>query len=166
MLYFRIKKLRYYILFFAVLLLYSFQPKTTTIIGRIVAVKDGDTYELLTPQRTLIKVRLAHIDCPEKNQPYGKSAKHFAASICFGKTVTLISNNKQDRYQRYIGEIIVQQQSLNQLLVAKGYAWHFKKYSNDTLYHHLEEAARKKRIGLWADAHPIAPWLWRKGIRN
>lgn len=157
--------MRYYIIFLLFAALCSFQPKATTITGRIVAVKDGDTYELLTTNRTLIKVRLAHIDCPEKNQPYGKSTKHFAASICFGKTVTLISNNKQDRYQRYIGEIIVQQQSLNQLLVAKGYAWHFKKYSNDTLYHQLEEAARKKRIGLWADAHPIAPWLWRKGAR-
>ena len=26
----------------------------------------------------------------------------------------------------------------------------------------LEDDARKQRRGLWADAHPVAPWDWRK----
>jgi endonuclease YncB( thermonuclease family) len=25
----------------------------------------------------------------------------------------------------------------------------------------LQEAARSDRLGLWADAEPIAPWNWR-----
>jgi len=29
-----------------------------------------------------------------------------------------------------------------------------------------EVEARKKRIGLWADKSPVAPWEWRKGNRN
>ncbi|MDA7665684.1 hypothetical protein OAH46_02970 [Verrucomicrobia bacterium] len=29
-----------------------------------------------------------------------------------------------------------------------------------------EVEARKKRIGLWGDKSPVAPWEWRKGNRN
>jgi len=26
----------------------------------------------------------------------------------------------------------------------------------------MEVAARRERLGLWADAHPVPPWEWRK----
>ena len=29
-----------------------------------------------------------------------------------------------------------------------------------------EVEARKKRIGLWSEKSPLAPWEWRKGNRN
>ena len=29
-----------------------------------------------------------------------------------------------------------------------------------------EVEARKKRIGLWSEKSPVAPWEWRKGNRN
>lgn len=41
-------------------------------------------------------------------------------------------------------------------------AWHFKKYSTDVTYARLEVQARRKKTGLWQDAHAIAPWDWRK----
>jgi len=48
------------------------------IIGHVVAVTDGDTLKLLTPEKQLIKIRLAEIDAPEKKQPYGMKAKKSA----------------------------------------------------------------------------------------
>ena len=63
--------------------------KKDIIVGKVVAITDGDTFKLLTKDSTLIKVRLANIDCPEKKQPFSKKAKQFASSAIFSKTVIL-----------------------------------------------------------------------------
>ncbi|WP_424057806.1 thermonuclease family protein [Pedobacter sp.] len=49
----------------------------------------------------------------------------------------------------------------NQEMVTLGMAWHFKRYSSDSLYAKLENIARKKKVGLWQDSTAIAPWDWR-----
>jgi micrococcal nuclease len=129
---------------------------------RVIGLKDGDTFELLIDNSTQV-VRLAHIDCPEKKQPFGQKAKQFVSDMCFGKYVTLIHNNKFDRNKRLIAEVILQDgTNLNKELVKNGLAWHFKKYSKDNSYADLENEARASKVGLWADNNPIAPWTWRK----
>ncbi len=129
---------------------------------KVIGIKDGDTFVLLMNGKEQV-VRLAHIDCPEKKQPFGNKAKQFASDACFGKRVTLVHNNKYDRNKRLIAEIILEDgRNFNKELVKNGLAWHFKRYSHSESYAILEAAARKKRIGLWADKDPIAPWNWRR----
>lgn len=130
--------------------------------GKIVAVKDGDTYQVLTEDNVLITIRLAHVDCPEKGQSFGKNAKQFGSDFCFGKQVKIVSDGKFDRYHRLIAEIYVQKNCLNKELVKNGFAWHFKKYSKSIEYNDMEIEARSKKIGLWSDDEAMAPWVWRK----
>jgi len=128
---------------------------------KVVGVKDGDTIELLIHNYTLI-VRLAHIDCPEKKQPFGQKAKQFVSDFCFNKNVSLIHNNKFDRNHRLIAEVILEDgKNLNKLLVENGLAWHYKKYSKVEEYTNLEIRAKQINKGLWGDLNPIAPWDWR-----
>lgn len=129
--------------------------------GKIVAVKDGDTYQVLTQDSQLITIRLAHVDCPEKGQGFGKNAKKFGSKFCFGKMATIVSEGKYDRYHRLIAEIYLDKSCLNKELVKNGFAWHFKKYSTSDEYANLEIEARKQKIGLWADIDAMAPWDWR-----
>jgi micrococcal nuclease len=132
-----------------------------TFEGKVIAIKDGDTYVVLYNNFEYI-IRLAHIDCPEKRQPFGSRAKQFASDICFGKTVIVQTEGKTDRYRRIIGEIILQDgTNVNKELVRNGFAWHFKKYSEYVEYAELETMARQKQVGLWADKYPTAPWEWR-----
>ncbi len=129
---------------------------------KVVKIKDGDTFVLLVEGKELV-VRLAHIDCPEKKQPFGTKAKQFASDLCFGKYVTISHEDKYDRNKRLIAEIILEDgRYVNKELVKIGLAWHFKQYSNDNDYAVLEITAREKQIGLWAEANPVEPWLWRK----
>lgn len=133
-----------------------------SFIGKVTAIKDGDTYKVLYEGKE-VSIRLAHIDCPEKKQPFGKRAKQFSSDICFGKVVTIKTKGKTDRNSRIIGEIILKDgTNVNKALVRNGLAWHFKKYSADKEYAQLELLARKKQVGLWQDKKPIAPWEWRK----
>lgn len=133
--------------------------------GKCVGVADGDSFTLLDDDKKTFKIRLAHIDCPEKGQPFGKNAKQFTAQFCFGQRVVVAYDPAKptDRYGRVIGVVFnSQQQELNYALVEAGLAWHFKKYSNDEQYGQAEKIARRLQKGLWADPWPIEPWNWRK----
>lgn len=132
----------------------------STFEAKVVGIKDGDTFEVLYHDKSII-IRLEHIDCPEKKQPFGKNAKQFASDLCYGKIVTIKTNGKFDRYKRLIAEIYINEMCINKELVRNGFAWHFRKYSTDSDYHDLEQAARLNLVGLWIDNDPIAPWDWR-----
>jgi len=134
-----------------------------TFSAKVIRIMDGDTMEILY-KNVPTKIRLAHIDCPEKRgkQPYGNNAKVALSNLCFGKMVT-VKGEKYDRYKRLIAVVINDKnQNVNQEMVKLGMAWHFTKYSVDQIYAKLEKQARKNRVGLWQDKNPIAPWLWRE----
>lgn len=151
---------------FGVLVVTTFWCHSQTLTGKVVGIMDGDTFKMLTADSTLVKVRLANIDCPEKKQPYSARAKAFTSTAVFGKTVT-INIVKKDRYKRYISNVIYNDSlSLCHELVRHGLAWHFVKYSKDKRLQQLEEKARAKRVGLWQDANPIAPWEWRSAKKK
>lgn len=129
---------------------------------KVIGIKDGDTVSLLIDGKEQT-VRLAHIDCPEKKQPYGTRAKQMVSDLCFGKYVKVIGDGKLDRNKRLIAEIVLPNGiNINKTLVKNGLAWHFKKYSKDAKYAHLEIEARTKKAGLWKEKDPVAPWDWRK----
>ncbi len=147
---------------FGMISLTSFSPKTADdFSGKVVGIKDGDTYVILSNTIQCV-IRLAHIDCPEKSQPFGSAAKKFASDRCFGKEVLVIGDGTRDRNKRIIAEIFIKDTCINKEIVKAGYAWHFKKYSKSDEYNLLELNARSSKIGLWSDDNPIAPWDWRK----
>lgn len=131
--------------------------------GKIIRIVDGDTAELLYGELP-VKLRLEHIDAPEKRgkQPYGNKAKKQLSNLCFGQDVCIISDGEFDGFGRLIGVIINDRGvNVNKEMVRSGYAWHFKKYSEDMSYDELERRARANRSGLWIDPNPIAPWDFR-----
>ncbi|MBG6129404.1 endonuclease YncB(thermonuclease family) [Aquimarina sp. EL_43] len=129
--------------------------------AKVIGVKDGDTIEVLYNKEPII-IRLAHIDCPEKKQPFGQKAKQFVSDFCFDKEVKIITKGKFDRYRRLIAVVQYKNKILNKQLVANGYALHFKKYSKDTTYNILEKEARFYKKGMWSQKELIEPWLFRK----
>lgn len=142
--------------FFALLTTFS------SFMGKVVAVLDGDTIEVLTDDKQTIRIRLSNIDCPEKSQAFGMKAKQFTASLCFSKTVKVVSFG-QDRYGRTLANIVLTDGSiLNEELLKSGFAWHYKRFSKDESLDLLEANARAKKLGLWAGVNPISPWEFRK----
>lgn len=137
------------------------------INGRIIAITDGDTIRLLTPDHTLYKVRLAGIDAPEKNQAFGQRSKQTLAECAMDKEAR-IDANKTDRYGRTVGKVIVNGIDCNLRQVKLGMAWHYKKYGNEqnvddkSLYGQAEYLAQRDRLGLWFETTPIAPWEFRQ----
>ena len=149
----------------AIVLLFV-SPAFADFSGRVVGVTDGATIKVMHKGKEE-KIRLYGIDCPEKGQPFGRKAKEFTSAMVFGKTVAVYVRGF-DKYGRTIGDVILPgRRVLNQELVAAGLAWWYKKYAprDDTL-RVLEEQARTKKLGLWADPNPVPPWCWRKGQKK
>ena len=122
-----------------------------TLTAQVIAITDGDTIKILTPDKQQIKVRLADIDAPElRGQPYGRKAKQVLSDKIYRKQVTVVQVST-DRY-------------INAEMVADGAAWVYRKYSNDPKLLELERQAREEGRGLWAlqEDQWVAPWEWRK----
>lgn len=127
--------------------------------AEVIGIQDGDTIELKflysgkkAGRRTgkPIRIRLLHVNSPERGQPFYKVAKQFTSDNCFRKTVQIRHAGNFDKYGRLLGEVVLPDgRVLNKELVKKGLAVHFKKYSTSTEYANLEIQARKKRLGIW-----------------
>ena len=112
------------------------------------------------------KIRLAGIDCPERKQAFGKRAKQFTSNLVFRKVVT-VEVETIDQHGRTVGEVILPDgRSLNRELVKAGFAWWYRKYSDDSTLGQLEEEARLNKRGLWSDSKSIAPWEFRSQGRG
>jgi endonuclease YncB( thermonuclease family) len=132
--------------------------------GKVVRIVDGDTIEVLHSLRAE-RIRLHGVDAPEKSQAFGSRARQFTAGLVFGRIV-IVREKGRDRYGRTVAEIALPDgRILNRELVANGFAWHYKRYSSDLDLARLEETARAQKKGLWVDAHPIAPWEFRRRER-
>ena len=135
--------------------------------GRVVAIADGDTLTLLTPEKRQMKVRLAEIDTPERRQPYGTRARQALADMAFRKEARVVVVDT-DRYGRTVGRVWVGETDVNAALVRQGAAWVYRQYAHDPVLPVLEQAARDGRRGLWAlpEAERVPPWEWRRQRRH
>jgi endonuclease YncB( thermonuclease family) len=163
------------------ILLTPFSVWANTLQGKVVKVADGDTVTIVDNQGQKHRIRLAGIDAPEKNQPYGDVSTKGLIELVSGRIVT-IEYEKRDRYKRIIGKVLVDppgdmfcmaldcvkkiDAGLEQ--IKAGLAWHYKYYQMEQseedrrIYSEAELEARAKQIGLWKDEEPMAPWDWRR----
>jgi len=134
--------------------------------GRVVRIVDGDTI-VVEGQGIRQKVRLSAIDTPERDQPWGDSATREMRRLVAGKDVS-VHWYKTDRWDRLIGNVLVDGEDAGLLMIERGMAWHFKRYADEQTpadrdaYSAAERAAQGARRGLWSDPEPTPPWEWRK----
>jgi endonuclease YncB( thermonuclease family) len=153
-------------LLFTLLLLFAAATAGAgTLSGVVIVVIDGDTV-LFKPDhyspasRAFVKVRLADIDAPEKDQPYGDAATRALQALVLKQRVEL-ETLATDVYGRTVGRLMLGSVPVNAELVRQGLAWSSSRdplHAMRTLQHEAQDARR----GLWQDAGPTPPWTWRR----
>ena len=133
--------------------------------GRVVAIVDGDTLDLLTAEQRTVRVRLAEIDAPEHRQAFGTRAREALSDLAFGKAARAELVDR-DRWGRAVGRVYVGDLEVNADLVRQGFAWVFRKYRHRPALLELEADAKANRRGLWADVAPVPPWEWRRARKR
>ena len=144
-------------------------PPPTSIIT---AVHDGDSYYFrgLVPSNKF--ARLNGVDCPEISSPYVRKTQPYGREI--GDSVRMLLKGRQitytvyglDKLKRPLVGVFVNETDVAEILLTKGWAWYYSPNNlpsaTKRLYKSLERAAKKKKLGLWADPAAIKPTAWRK----
>ena len=130
-------------------------PSIVTTIDRVV---DGDT--LIAGG---ISYRIASIDAPEKDQPFGEEATAFLRGLVSDTQVTIIDRGK-DRYGRLIADASINGISIAELMIENGFAWSYMvpTVELENKLSQLQDKARAGGVGLWADPDPIRPSIYRE----
>lgn len=156
-------------------LLWVFSPAHAQGLGDVTAVVvgvvDGDTLDV-TSGTGSYRIRLAAIDAPERSQAFGSRAKQALSEHVHGQRVSLRCRKQERRpegqRQREICTVFRNGLDVNLLLVASGWAWHYKAYAQEqgrdeqAAYDRAEREAREKGRGLWIDQNAVAPWQFRR----
>lgn len=127
--------------------------------GLVTKVIDGDTFEV-NNIGIISKIRINAIDAPEKSQAFGNKSKEFLNSLIYGKEVVVFEKDK-DKYERTIADVKVSGVDVGEKMIKDGYAWHYKKHSDNWNLATFEANAKNLKLGLWADPQASPPWTYR-----
>lgn len=126
-------------------------------------VKDGDTITY-----DGIVGRLAFVDCPEKDQPFGKEATCFLQESLSAKTKVIELG--KGRYGRTLVILFADGKCINYCLVKVGLAEVMQNYPAEFWTESLlriEKVAREKGRGMWSlGENYISPRIWRRMSRE
>lgn len=152
------------------------QAKEPQVIdGTIDHFDDGDTYWLKRKDGSKVKLREWVEDAPEiahnskeVDQPGGQEALKYCTNKWKGKHVTAIVKGKS--YDRLVVQTTAdgETRAIGLDLVSAGLA---QVYPLSTprppqAYKDAEVAAQEKKLGVFKDGAPVAPWDWRKQQRD
>ena len=127
----------------------------------VVGITDGDTFTVINRDKLQLKVRIIGIDAPEKKQAYGNKSRQTLSDLIFQQQIE-IDVQYQEKWGRYAAKVyLADGRDVGLLMLQAGMAWHNVNYDKTPAYAAAEKAARKAKKGLWADAHPVAPWDFR-----
>jgi endonuclease YncB( thermonuclease family) len=167
----RFLKLQTFSVFFLALLVSVSSGAAIAYVSpaRIIAVSDGDTVTAIINGGHQQEIRLEGIDAPEHGQAFASESAGHLSALVSGKSVKLDCTGEES-YNRLVCKVLLptgEDADLDQ--IKAGMAWHYKQYqrlqtaTDRSTYRAAEDEARRARIGLWADAHPIQPQDFRHG---
>jgi micrococcal nuclease len=163
---FRVLALRAVLALPLLLALWAAPAAADTLRGVVIVVIDGDTVlfkpEHYSPKsRAFLKIRLADIDAPERDQPFGEAATRALKALVLNHRVE-VDTVATDAYGRKIARIRRGAVQVNMELVRQGNAWALSRYRHNADLLAAQHAARRARRGLWQDPAPTPPWVWRR----
>ena len=128
--------------------------------GEVVEVEGGDTLTVLMGAKR-VRVLIAEIDAPEARQSFGDRAMQSLTELCLKKTASVQALGQAAG--RVIARVHCDAVDAASHQVKHGMAWVStpKRNVNSPLYY-LQDQAQRGREGLWKEASPVAPWVWRK----
>ena len=130
-----------------------------TFVGKAYKVVDGDTIWVRGGGER-VKVRLLCIDAPESDQEFGQKSRNRLKQLIAQERVK-VEWEERDRYGRILGKVYHQGDDINYLMVKRGYAWDYVRYTCGSDYADAQRLAESKNRGLWRYQDPTPPWEFR-----
>ena len=129
--------------------------------GKVVAVLDGNTLQIVCQNYQTHVIQLIGIDSPELSQEYGEESKKYLEKIALGKKVTVSIEGKDRRGNPLAVVMVNGKRDLRVELLEEGLAWTSEKNPRPEL-EACRTRAENKGIGLWKQNNPTPPWTHRR----
>ena len=129
--------------------------------GKVVAVIDGNTLQIVCQNDQTHIVHLLGIDSPELSQEFGNESKEYLEKIALGKKVTVSIEGKDRRGNPLAVVMVNGRKDLRIELLEEGLAWTAEKNPLPELEACRTRAA-SKGLGLWKQNNPTPPWTHRR----
>ena len=133
--------------------------------GVVTHVTDGDTLRVrpigLQGKVYGKKIRIDGIDAPESCQLYGIKSAAALKKLLISKQVTVFSKRFDD-YGREVAKITADNIDAGGWMVQNGHAWSYHYRFSVGPYRLEEDAAKRARRGLFADASAVEPKIFRR----
>ena len=145
--------------------------------GVVTEIIDGDTFKYCPTkdepcsEDEWVEVDLWGVDAPEltpEEQFFLKKASQYLLDELLKETVVLEQMSKDDAGKQMVKVLIVNHpnSNFNVHLLMEGYGWSTVTDENDVTdvvsYREAEKFAQKRKLGLWREIEPVAPWDWLK----
>lgn len=147
------------------------KPKTDIglLEGKVVRVDHGDTITLQVNGEYQYLVKLQAIDAPDVGQPRYEDAKSSLTKLIRGKNVNVVVHAKGPSGV-IIGTVYLKGRDVGLSLLERGLAWHYKRFpyqqtaASRKTYSDAQNIASAAGLGIWADAGPVPPWVFRGDV--
>ena len=129
--------------------------------SKIVNIIDGNTFEIIDPDKETVKVMLSEVDAPELAQEHGEEARQFSEKLLLKKKVTIQYKGK-DIFGNKLAKITLKNgQDVGQILLENGWAM-VKERKKDNKLLTLQAKAKSSKAGVWITGNPTTPWAFRR----
>jgi len=129
--------------------------------GKVIAVIDGNTLQVIGHDNNTYNILLFGIDSPEPGQEFGQEAKKCLEKMILGKHVTVTFKGK-DRMGNALAVVMINGKKDPRVgLLKEGLAWTAEKNPLANLESYRTSAQLKGK-GLWKQDNPTPPWIYRR----
>lgn len=141
------------------------QLPTSAVITQVL---DGNTIEARTDGGDVQRVRIAGVDAPQPDQPFGDEATELLREVSGGpdSQITLSNLHEADVGDHAVADVRHKGASLAQAMLRSGGAYQTPDAGTDLASHQAH--ARNNQKGIWGEpaVDRIRPWDWRDGKRT
>ena len=136
----------------------------STYTAYVVRIIDGDTIHVRDITGEAHRIRLAMIDAPEREQPFGTEATKKISELLRQGTVRL-KVKCIDKYNREVAFVYCEGKDVSAEMLKEGMALHYHiNFDKCEMYDKFEAAAKRCHKGLWSQEKIEKPWDYRQNL--
>jgi len=136
-------------------------PVSADVAGKVTAVIDGDTVQILDIVNVTHEISLRCADAPELEQDSGAASAAYLAGLISRKDVAVESGSAEPDGQ-VLGTITLRGADINFRMIRAGFAWHDNRDRCGSAWDTAQRRAQQSGRGLWANPAPVPPWDYRQ----
>lgn len=136
-------------------------PASADITGKVTAVIDGDTVQVLDDGNVAYEVHLRCADAPELGQEAGVASAAYLSGLIDGKEVT-VETVADDKDGQLFGTVTLRGADINFRMIRAGFAWHANEDRCGPAWDAAQRRAQQSGRGLWSNPAPVPPWDYRQ----